>query len=420
MELELSGSASLFRLPDLGEGIAEGEIARWFVEPGEAAEEDDPIVEVVTDKASVIISAPAAMLIEAILLGEGEIAKVGEALFRYRSRDGAGELAASAREASEENDREGAPPRAIDREGERASADDELRGASELKEPELIASAVGDLKESAPGTALYEALSPEARRGLLLDESDARPRPKARLDSRDDRAIEREPISRRRSIIASKMRESRERAVQASLIEECELGALIALRAELEEARAERDRDGWAKLSFLPFFIKAVALSLEEFPRFASRVEGDHFELDRALPIGVAVDVAEGLLVPVLHGARGMPIFELSEEIARLSEGARASKLRSDELRGSIFTITSLGKLGGLFGTPILNPPELGILGVHRASERAVVRGGEIVIRSMANLSLSFDHQWIDGAYAARFLAAIIARIERPARLFAE
>lgn len=429
-----------FVLPDLGEGIAEGELAKWFVERGASLEEDDPIVEIVTDKSSVIISAPARMIIAELLIEEGAIAKVGEPLFRYRE--------------SEQNKNE----------AERASepiahvqADEEecAQEAPASAPREAIATAVGDLRESAPGTALYEALPIKARRGLELteahrdsalakpprskktgsikemqnaEEQDQSPSPDEDPLIAKPRA--REPISPRRKIIAERMRESRDGAVHATLVEECEFTELIKLRDELRAAADERrgfservdasSRPEEPVLSFLPFFIKAVALTLDEFPRFAARVKDDHFEIDPLLPIGLAVDSDRGLLVPVIQGARSQSLFSLAREVKRLADGARADSLRPHELRGSVFTITSLGKLGGLFGTPVLNPPEFGILGIHRARPQAVVRGGELVVRTLAYLSLSFDHQWIDGAYAARFLNALIARLERPVRLIAE
>lgn len=463
MALDIHGSFREFSLPDLGEGVAEGEVARWFVKRGESVEEDDPIVEIVTDKTSVIISAPWPMTIEEVLFKDGEIARVGEALFRYRPRETAlragidpptaqPRSTAAATDEAEPRRAEGSARPLVSMTALRAKGRDDDEGWSEGRlaeqsgplpsvesaeaKREIVASAVGDLRQSAPGTALYEALPAERRRGERVHrasveerlppglKSHARDREAAPLASRSSKERDRSegvrvPIGTRRKTIASRMRQSRDNAVQATLVEECEMDALIGLRDELR-AGAGPEALPRGSLSFLPFFLKAVAHSLVDFPRFSSRIEGDDFQLEPSLPIGVAVDTDEGLLVPVVRRAKQASIFDLARELERLSEGARAGGLPSDELRGSVFTITSLGKLGSLFGTPILNPPELGILGIHRARERPIVRGGSIAVGRIANLSLSFDHQWIDGAYAARFLCAIIERIERPALLLAE
>jgi pyruvate dehydrogenase E2 component (dihydrolipoamide acetyltransferase) len=412
-----------FKMPDIGEGVHEGEIVKWYVVPGARVAEDDPLVEVMTDKATVTISAPRDARIVELRVPERRVAKVGEVLVVLDVDSVESPHASSARPDT--------PP------------------PTQSEGP--VASAVGDIRESVPGADLYRSRTKngggEARRTKTLAAPATRKRarelgvdlatvegsgPEGRITRRDlervARAIdeapsarsddERRPISPRRRIIAARMEESRDRAVQLSLVEECDFGALVRLRDRLAPAAERRG----VRLHFLPFVVKAVVASLREYPDLNARYddERDELVLHRRVDLGVAAASDDGLLVPVLRDAEGHSLVGIAREIERLGRGARENTLAPGELRDSTFSITSLGRLGGLFATPILNPPELGILGVHRMKDRPVIREGEIVIAPVAHLSLTFDHRFIDGEYAARFLYAVIERLETPEMLLLE
>jgi pyruvate dehydrogenase E2 component (dihydrolipoamide acetyltransferase) len=414
-----------FKMPDIGEGVHEGEIVKWYVSPGAEVAEDDPLVEVMTDKATVTISSPRDARVIELRVPERRVAKVGDVLVVLDVSKGAAEI---------DTETEAAPEPARERQSEGP-----------------VASAVGDIRESVPGADLYRArkkngnghaarkktlAAPATRkraRELGVDLSSLEGSgPEGRI-TRDDleRAIvpsrepgrapsgdERRALSPRRRTIAARMEESRDRAVQLSLVEECDFGALVRLRDRLAPVAEKRG----VRLHFLPFVVKATVAALREYPDLNARYDDESGEMvvHHRVDLGIAAAVDEGLLVPVLRDAESRSLLGVAKEIERLGRGARENTLTAGELRDSTFSITSLGKLGGLFATPILNPPELGILGVHRVKERPVVRDGEIAIAPVAHLSLSFDHRFIDGEYAASFLYAVIDRLETPEALLLE
>jgi pyruvate dehydrogenase E2 component (dihydrolipoamide acetyltransferase) len=413
-----------FKMPDIGEGVHEGEIVKWYVAPGARVAEDDPLVEVMTDKATVTISSPRDARIVELRVPERRVAKVGEVLVVLDVDQAERAPTSEARPAT--------PPSVAKSEGP-------------------VASAVGDIRESVPGGELYRARRMNGggdvrkRKTLAAPATRKRARelgvdlasvegsgPEGRITRGDlERAArssgetpsaghdeERRAISPRRRIIAARMEESRDRAVQLSLVEECDFTALVRLRDRLAEAAERRG----VKLHFLPFVVKAVVAALREHPDLNARYDdgSDELVLHRRVDLGIAAAADDGLLVPVLRDAEGRSLLGIAREIERLGRGAKEGSLAPGELRDSTFSITSLGRLGGLFATPILNPPELGILGVHRMKDRPIVRGGEMVIAPVAHLSLTFDHRFIDGEYAARFLYAVIERLETPEALLLE
>jgi pyruvate dehydrogenase E2 component (dihydrolipoamide acetyltransferase) len=349
-----------FKLPDLGEGLTEGEIARWLVQEGQEIAEDDPLVEVQTDKTTVEIPSPAAGKVARIMVGEGQIVPVGTVLVVI-GEDGAAP-------AAEEQPRAEPVPRA-------ATPPDQTR----VRATPLIRKIAQELGVD---LAQVEGTGPQGR----ITEHDVR---SAAGPSEGRRA----PLRGVRRLIAEHMTRAHREVPPVTWVEEADLGAvdLKLLVATL---------------------LKAAAETLKEFPELNARLEGDEIVYLDRYDLGVAVQTDQGLVVPVVRACDERSLEELDEEVRRLADGARAGSLTPEELRGSTFTVTSAGKLAGLFQTPIVNHPEVAILSVGRVAERPVVRDGQVTVRPTAYLALTFDHRVVDGARAAEFGLAVIGRME--------
>jgi pyruvate dehydrogenase E2 component (dihydrolipoamide acetyltransferase) len=357
-----------FKLPDLGEGLTEGEIARWLVEEGQEVAEDDPLVEIQTDKTTVEIPSPAAGKVARILVAEGEVVPVGTVLVVI-GEDGA-EPAASEPDVTEGQSL-GRVPKG---EGERVRATPLVR---------RIARELGVDLESVTGSGP----------GGQVTEADVRG-----LSPGHVQEGRREKLRGVRRLIAEHMARAHREVPPVTWVEECDFEALdLAL--------------------LVPTALKAAALSLQEYPELNARLEGDEIVYLDRYDIGVAVQTDDGLVVPVVRGCDERPIADLAADVTRLAEAARVGKLAPEELRGSTFTVTSAGKLAGLFHTPIVNYPEVAILGIGRIGPRPVVRDGAIVVRSTGRLAVTFDHRVVDGARAAEFGLAVIRRLENPGEL---
>jgi pyruvate dehydrogenase E2 component (dihydrolipoamide acetyltransferase) len=371
---------SSFRLPDLGEGLTEGEVARWLVSEGQEIAEDDPLVEIQTDKATVEIPSPYGGTVLRILVAEGEIAPVGAALVVI-----------------------GAP-------GEDASDDLSQASADLSTDADAGASAASDnLSQASSGGGGAEAgrvqASPVVRRiaqELRVDlGSVTGSGPDGRITEEDVRAAvsdavpegRREPLRGVRRVIAEHMARAHREVPPVTWVEECDFEAVPLER-------------------LLANVVQACAASLAEFPELNARFDGDAILYLERYDIGVAVQTDDGLLVPVVRAANEKSLDELAAEIAALAERARAGDLPAEDLRGSTFTVTSAGKLAGLFQTPIVNHPEVAILSIGRVGPRAVVRDGEVVVRRTGTIAITFDHRVVDGARAAAFGLDVIARIE--------
>jgi pyruvate dehydrogenase E2 component (dihydrolipoamide acetyltransferase) len=335
-----------FKLPDLGEGLTEGEVARWLVAEGQEIAEDDPLVEIATDKTTVEIPSPAAGTVSKILVGEGEVVPVGTVLVVI-----GGDGAAAAPAPKQE---------------EKSRATPLVR---------RLAQELGVDLDTVSGTG------PQGR----LTEQDVR----AALGPKEGR---REPL----------------RGVKRQMFEHLTKAHGVPTVTWVEECDfSEVD----LKL-LVPLVLKACAASLQEFPELNARVEdGDLVYLDR-YDIGIAVQTEQGLVVPVIRGCDSRSLEELDADARRVAEAAHAGSLAPDDLRGGTFTVTSAGRSAGLFTTTLLNHPEVAILGIHRIEDRAVVRDGEIAVRRMGNVSVTFDHRVIDGKRAADFGLAVIARLQ--------
>ena len=475
-----------FKLPDIGEGVTEGEIVKWLVSKGEKVAEDQPIVEVMTDKATVTITAPKAGTILEMRGAEGSVVPVHSVLVVFDLSGGGGggghapEAAAPAAKAADKKSGGDGP----------------------------AATAVGDIKEDLPGMSLMLAVAqvvsaanggaakagyfnekplatpatrklardlgvdlrhvpptgpsgrvtkedvrqlasqpsggtPQAPAAAGVQESLALPPPRPAEGSQQAAAApvqqqparqpvriaplasaggadleERIPLRGLRKRIFEGMTRSKHTAAHFTFVEECDVTALKELRSRL---RPSADAAG-VKLTFLPFFVKACVAALKKHPTLNSAFDETSQEIvvRRAYHIGIASATEAGLVVPVVRDADRKSILDIARDIARLSEETKAGKVKAEDLGGSTFTITSLGAQGGLFATPILNFPEVAILGIHQMKQKPVVRDGQIVIGDVMLLSLSFDHRIIDGHICAAFAYEIIGYLENPDRLFLE
>jgi pyruvate dehydrogenase E2 component (dihydrolipoyllysine-residue acetyltransferase) len=344
-----------FKLPDLGEGLTEGEIARWLVQEGQVIAEDDPLVEIQTDKTTVEIPSPAAGKVARIMVGEGDVVSVGTVLVVI-GEDGVEPTAAVAE-----------PPR--------------IRATPLIRK---IAQELGvDLETVA-------ATGPQGR----VTEEDVRRAATVQGQSLDSgQEGRREPLRGVRRLIAEHMSRAHREVPPVTWVEECDFGNVDLGR-------------------LVATTLTACAAALQEFPELNARLEGDEIVYLDRYDLGVAVQTEQGLVVPVVRDCDSRTLEELDEEVRRLADGARAGTLAPEDLRGSTFTVTSAGKLAGLFQTPIVNHPEVAILSLGRIAERPVVRDGEIVTRPIGYVALTFDHRVVDGARAAEFGLAVIRRLE--------
>jgi len=393
------------KLPDIGEGVAEGEIVRWMVKAGDAVKEHQPLVEVMTDKATVEIPSPRAGSIAALQAAEGQVVPVGTVIVTI-------EVAAEA----------GAPSPV------HAAAPVSAPGAGAAREPAGVATATPATRVQA--TPAVRQLAKELNVGL---ETLSGSGPGGSITAEDVRraastgpshtsatppsaaaAEERIALRGLRRKIAEHMRHSLDTAAHFTFVAECDMTAIVAHR----ESLLPRVRKSGISPTYLAYLVLALIEPLRTFPLLNASLDDERGEivLKRELHLGIATATDEGLMVPVLHHADRMTLLQVASEIHRLAQAARSGKLTVDELKGGTFTITSTGARGGLLATPILHHPQVAILGVHEVRKRPAVVDDRVVARDMTNLSLSLDHRVVDGAMGADFLYAVIARLQEPER----
>ena len=371
-----------FKLPDLGEGLTEGEIARWLVSEGQQVAEDDPLVEIQTDKTTVEIPSPAAGVVAHILAAEGDVVPVGTVIVVI---GGDGSPSGSEPQADQQPRAEPTPQRAA------------VAAATDVTPPPLPPGAADRVR----ATPLVRRLAQELGVDLAavvptgaqarVTEDDVR---KAAVGASPGAGERREPLRGVRRLIAEHMTRAHREVPPVTWVEECDFGRVDLAR-------------------IVPATLKACALALREFPELNARLEGDEIVYLGRYDLGFAVQTDQGLLVPVVRGCDTASLDELAAEVERLAEAGRAGRLEPGELRGSTFTVTSAGKLAGLFQTPIVNHPEVAILSIGRIAQRPVVRDGRIETARVGNVALTFDHRVVDGARAAAFGLDVIARLER-------
>ncbi|KWO82184.1 dihydrolipoamide acetyltransferase family protein [Burkholderia ubonensis] len=426
----------VIKMPDIGEGIAEVELVAWHVEIGQTIKEDQPLADVMTDKAAVEIPSPVSGEVLALGGRIGEMMAVGSELIRLEVEgDGNLKPGADVREAAVAEAAAVAAPAAApsaDAAHPASRAPAEPRRA-EHAAPPPAALAPGERPLASPavrqrawdmGIELrYVRGTGEAGRILHAD-LDAYARTGSRAGAQpargyDERTDETEvPVIGLRRAIARKMQEAKRRIPHFSYVEEIDVTELETLRAELNR----RYGDARGRLTPLPLLIRAMVIALRDFPQINARFDDEAGVVTRhgAVHMGVATQTDAGLTVPVLRHAEARDVWSISAEIARLAEAVRTNRAQRDELTGSTITISSLGPLGGIVSTPVINHPEVGIVGVNRIVERPMFRDGAVVARKLMNLSSSFDHRVVDGMDAAEFIQAVRALLERPALLFVE
>ena len=396
-----------FKLPDIGEGIHEGEVTKWFVKPGDPVKEDDPMVEVMTDKVTVQISSPYTGTVLELRAKEGEVVKVGTVLVVF-SGDGdtsraPGSAALPTPSVPQPAREAGATPT-----GTSITAPSVRRLAKELGVD------LASVRGSGPGGRIVEPDVRRARPGSATPSPATKPG--APASSAPTGGEERIPIHGLRKRIFDKMTKSEATAAPFTYVDEVDMTQLVHLRERLKEVGEKRG----VKLTYLPFLVKAILAALKEFPTLNASVDEERGELvvKRYFNVGIATATDEGLTVTVVREADRKDVWVLAGEIERLTQAAKDRRLALHEVQGSTFTITSLGKEGGILATPIINSPEVAIVGIHRIEKRPVVRNDQVVIRDMMYISCSFDHRVIDGHVGAAFVASVRNYLEHPAMLF--
>jgi pyruvate dehydrogenase E2 component (dihydrolipoamide acetyltransferase) len=450
-----------FKLPDIGEGVTEGEIVTWHTQVGQTIKEDEPMVEVMTDKATVTIASPRSGRITELRGKVGEVVQVHSVLVVFELDDGARP--------------NGAPTE--------SHANGNGNGTSKPAK-ESVATAVGDIREDLPGMSLGHraAAAPAAAvqasaatstyfnerplatpatrklaRDLGLDLRTLRPTGQHGRVTSDDvrrassgggavaeertplRAVpdphpaekggtvvpiarsaleERTPLKGIRKRIFENMARSKQKAAHFTFVEECDVTALKDMRKRLQPGAEAQG----VKLTFLPFIVKAVTMALRRHPTLNQTFDEASQEIvtRRYYNIGIAAATDAGLVVPVVKNAEARSLLDIAREIERLAEDAKKNRLKLDDVQGSTFTITSLGTQGGLFATPVINFPEVAILGVHQMKKKPVVKNDQIVIGEVMLLSLSFDHRLVDGHIGAAFAYELIRFLENPESMFLE
>jgi pyruvate/2-oxoglutarate dehydrogenase complex dihydrolipoamide acyltransferase (E2) component len=416
-----------FLFPDVGEGIHEATVVEWLIAEGDTVAVDQPMVKVETDKAVVELPSPKAGQILKLNAGEGDLIHVGDELVIIGEEgEDVPESApvASPEPTTDDGPAEPAPAPAPEpaRGVRRPPATPRTRALARrlgVDLTEVVGSGPhgrildADVEQAAAGGPAPAASQASAPASPAVDPIAAVPpvtTPTA------DGPVERVPLTHLRKVIAGAMRNSKQISAHVTHVDEADVTDLMAIYRQLKPTIQEQTG---VKFSVLPFFVKALVRTLRDFPMFNASVDEGAGELvlKRYYNIGLAVDTPEGLIVPVVKNADTKDMVTMAAEIADLAERARARQLGLDEIRGGTCTVTNIGPLGGVFATPIINQPELAIIGLHKIAERPVVRDGEIVVRNMMYLSVSFDHRWIDGADAARFMSAYVRLVSHPNEL---
>ena len=454
--------AYVIKMPDIGEGIAEVELVAWRVKPGDEVAEDQILADVMTDKATVEIPSPVKGQVVSLGGNVGQVMAVGSELIRLEV-EGAGNVKEAAQAAkpaaatataaapAAAKTQDAAPP--VSPEGVSTKGPTLAPSTTSKGVPAPQAELGGDdrpVRRAPAPTAPTRApgdkpiASPAVRRrawdlGIDLQfvhgsgpagritQQDlevylaSRGQPQAvqaRTAYTERHDEEQVPVIGLRRKIAQKMQEAKRRIPHFSYVEEIDVTEVEALRVQLNtKYAAER-----GKLTLLPLIARAVVLALRDFPQMNARFDDDAGTVTRygAVHLGIAAQTDSGLMVPVLRHAEAQDVWQIGREVVRLAEAARTGKATREELSGSTITITSLGPLGGIVTTPVINHPEVAIVGVNRMIERPVFRNGQVVGRQLMNLSSSFDHRVVDGMDAARFIQAVRALLEAPALLFVD
>lgn len=417
-------SEYVFKLPDLGEGTVESEIAEWMVKVGDEVQEEDPICSMLTDKAAVELSAPVSGRVKALAGDLGDMISVGSPLITFEV-NGAGSseavaeppAAEKASRAKHEKPSDGAKSTAP----ARTAADSAQAGGNGkvMTSPSIRRRA----REAGVDLLQVEGSGPRGRilkvdfEAFLADGGDTGAAPSKAPLGREAKSgtTEIKVVGLRRKI-AERMDQANREVPHFAYVEEVDVTALEDLRSHLNG----RKREGNERLTPLPFLAMALARVLADFPQCNAHYDGERGVIIRhnAVHLGIATQTPDGLKVPVVRNAEARMLEDMASEIRRVTKAARDNTAKRDELSGSTITLTSLGKLGGIVSTPIINLPEVGIIGVNKAIDRPVIIGDQIEVRRMMNLSSSFDHRFVDGYDAASMIQALKEMLEQPATIF--
>lgn len=431
-----------FKLPDIGEGIHEGEIAKWLVAEGDKISEDDVLVEIQNDKAVVEIPSPVDGTISKIHVEEGEVTTVGTTIVTIDdgSEDTASEEAAEPTEKTDSKQEDDAAKPADEKEASEESPNKEAQKEASADSDKIVIAMPSVRKFARENDVNIKEVTGTGKNGRILKEdienfgSDSQvsaetasesasteeqseQAPAARKQAAGDLET-REKMSGMRKAIAKAMVNSKHTSPHVSHIDEVEVDALWAHRKKFKEIAAEQG----VKLTFLPYVVKALVSALKKYPELNTSIDNETFEVIQKhyYNVGIAADTEKGLVVPVVKDADKLSMFEISDEINDLAGKARDGKLSSDEMKGGSVTISNLGSAGGKWFTPVINQPEVAILGIGRIEEQPVVRDGEIVAARVLALSLSYDHRQIDGATAQNALNHIKRLLNNPDLLLME
>jgi 2-oxoglutarate dehydrogenase E2 component (dihydrolipoamide succinyltransferase) len=409
-------------VPTLGESITEATLGQWLKQPGEAVKADEPVASLETDKVSVEVPAPVAGVMGQLAVAEGDTVNVGAVIAQIeegkapvdtatpkvedRTSVGQAEAAAPPEPAAAPADDQGpvtlspAVRRAVLEHGVDPSRIHGSGRDGRITKDDVLAAA----KQKAPVPQPTPATAPQPVA--------AAPRPAADLGA--GRHEERVRMTRLRQTIASRLKEAQNSAAILTTFNDVDMSAVMAARAKYKDLFEKKHG---VRLGFMGFFVKAACMALKDVPAVNAAIEGDEIVYRDYADISVAVSAPNGLVVPVVRNADKLSVAEIEKTIGDFGTRARDGKLSMDEMKGGTFTISNGGVFGSLMSTPIINPPQSGVLGLHRIEDRPVVRDGEIVIRPMMYLALSYDHRLIDGREAVTFLVAIKNAIEDPTRL---
>ena len=405
-------SRYVFKMPDLGEGTVSAEVVEWKVKVGDAVKEDQIIAEVMTDKAAVEIPAPVSGRVVSITGQPGDMVAVGSELIAF---DTSGALPVDAPAAPAKNSAPATQSAVPARAAPAVTAPPAVTAARVMASPATRRKAhvAGVDLSTVNGTGPGGRISAQDLESVIAGKAGATagPAPRAARSGTEEIKV----IGVRR-VIAERMSAAKRNIPHFAYVEEVDVTELESLRQYLNG----RQPKGAPSLTYLPFLVAALTRVLESFPQCNAVYDAERNLVVRhaAVHVGVATQTPDGLKVPVVRHAEARSLAELASEIRRVSEAARSNKASRDELVGSTITVTSLGRLGGIASTPVINAPEVAIIGVNKAVERPVVVNGAIAVRRIMNLSSSFDHRFVDGFDAAAMIQALKERLEHPATIF--
>ncbi|MDI6028852.1 2-oxoglutarate dehydrogenase complex dihydrolipoyllysine-residue succinyltransferase [Corticibacterium sp. UT-5YL-CI-8] len=425
--------ATEIRVPTLGESVSEATIGKWFKKAGEAIVADEPLVELETDKVTIEVPAPSAGTLSEITVQEGETVGVGALLGMIGAVSGA--APAPKQEAKPQAVAQASAPDAASTTKEAASQTAKIAGEGPVEARDMPP-APSAAKLLAENNIAADQVAGSGKRGQVLkgDVLDAIAKgapsqpaetpkapaapaptaPRAPTSANDEVREERVRMTKLRQTIARRLKEAQSTAAMLTTFNEVDMSAVMSLRTKYKDIFEKKHG---VKLGFMGFFTKAVTHALKEIPAVNAEIDGTDLIYKNYAHVGVAVGTDKGLVVPVVRDADQMSIAEIEKEIGRLGIAARDGKLSVADMQGGTFTISNGGVYGSLMSTPILNAPQSGILGMHKIQERPVVVGGQIVIRPMMYLALSYDHRIVDGKEAVTFLVRVKDSLEDPERL---